>query len=289
MATRFDTISFLSDYGLTDEYVAVVKSVLRTMAPGVTVIDITHDIAPHDIRAGALALARAAQYLHQGVVLGAVDPAAGGDRRHVAIEVGDGASILVGPDNGLFAPAVALVGGATAVVELDNTEMHLPAAGPTLDAARDIYAPVAAQLCLGATLTDVGTPIEAGGLQPGVLPIAMFEDGRHEVSILWVDRFGNAQLNVGPDDLDQHGSHFMLRWDGGERPAQRVASFADVGPGVVGLIVDSYGVLALALDRGSVAAELGIEAGTAVTLEPLASPAPPTVTSPVELRSKPSS
>ena len=118
---RFGTISFLSDFGLRDEFVGVVKSVIAQIVPEVRVLDISHDVPAHDVRSGSLTLARSAQYLSPGVVLGVVDPGVGTDRRRVAIEVGDGASYLVGPDNGLFAPAVALVGGASAAYELDKT------------------------------------------------------------------------------------------------------------------------------------------------------------------------
>ena len=90
----YDTVSFLSDYGRGDEFVGIVHSILRSTAPGVSVIDITHDIAPHDVRGGGLALARSAQYLAPGVVLAVVDPGVGTERRGIAVEVGDGASIL---------------------------------------------------------------------------------------------------------------------------------------------------------------------------------------------------
>ena len=90
----------------------------------VAIIDITHDVPRHDVRAGGLALARSAQYLAPGVVLAVVDPGVGTDRRAIAVEVGDGASILVGPDNGLLASAVAMVGGATRVVDLRGREGH---------------------------------------------------------------------------------------------------------------------------------------------------------------------
>ena len=112
MGRRYDTISFLSDYGIDDEFVGVVHSVVRSIAPHAHVVDITHGIAAHDVRAGGLALARASGYLCPGVVLAVVDPGVGTDRRAVAVEVGDGESVLVGPDNGLLAPAVAMVGGA---------------------------------------------------------------------------------------------------------------------------------------------------------------------------------
>src|SRR6185436_12904349 len=107
------------------------------------------------------------QYLAPGVVLAVVDPGVGTARRCVAIEVGDGASILVGPDNGLLAPAVAMCGGATRVIELDNPDFQLEAPGPTF-AGRDVFAPAAAQLCLGVPLDELGTSIDAHSLRPGL-------------------------------------------------------------------------------------------------------------------------
>ncbi|MEQ1787398.1 MAG: SAM-dependent chlorinase/fluorinase, partial [Acidimicrobiales bacterium] len=118
MGDRFDTITFLSDYGTSDEFVGVVKSVIRSIAPAVTVIDLSHEIPAYDVRAGSLTLGRAAQYLCPGVVLAIVDPGVGTERRAIAVEVGGGQSYLVGPDNGVLASAVAMSGGATAVVEL---------------------------------------------------------------------------------------------------------------------------------------------------------------------------
>ena len=113
---RYDTVSFLSDYGLADEFVGVVKSVIRDLAPHVAVIDLTHDIPPHDIRAGSLALARCIQYVPAGVVLAVVDPGVGTARRALAVEIADGAGVVVAPDNGLIAPAVAMAGGPGAAV-----------------------------------------------------------------------------------------------------------------------------------------------------------------------------
>jgi len=140
---RFDTITFLSDYGTGDEFVGVVHSVIRSIAPEVRVIDLTHEIPPYDVRAGSLTLGRAAQYLCPGVVLAVVDPGVGTSRRGIAVEVGGGQSYLVGPDNGLLASAVAMSGGATAAIELTNPTYQLPAPGATF-AGRDIFAPAAA-------------------------------------------------------------------------------------------------------------------------------------------------
>ncbi len=266
------TISFLSDYGTVDEFAGVVRSVIRQLAPATVVIDITHEVPAHDVRAGALTLARAAQYLAPGVVLAVVDPGVGTDRRGVAVEVGDGESVLVGPDNGLLAPAVALVGGATRAVELTSEAHRLPAPGPTFD-GRDVFAPAAAHLSNGVPLTDLGPEVDVAGLRPGIMAISQLEGGTLAAEVLWVDRFGNAQLNVDPADLEAlggtDGARLELRWGDTTRSAVAAGTYADVKPGDIGLIVDSYGLVAVVLDRRSAAAELGLGPGDAVTLAPL--------------------
>lgn len=273
---RYHTISFLSDYGHRDEFVGVVHSVIRSMVPDVAVIDITHEVPRHDVRAGGLALARSAQYLCPGVVIAVVDPGVGTDRRGIAIEVGDGESILVGPDNGLLAPAVAMVGGATRAVALTNPEFHLPAPGPTFD-GRDVFAPVAAALCSGTPLDAFGEAIEPSSLTPGILPVAREEDDDLIAEVMWTDVFGNAQLNIDPDDIDGWGDVVRLQigrpadpmaepeW----RPARRVRTFADIADGQIGLIIDSYGLLTIALDRRSAEAELGARTGTEIRMSRL--------------------
>ena len=265
---RFDTISFLTDYGTADESVGVVKSVIRSISPAITVLDITHEIDAHDVRGGGLALARAAQYLVPGVVLGVIDPGVATDRKAVAIEVGDGQSYLVGPDNGLFAPAVSLVGGATGAIVLDNPEYHMAAPGPTFE-GRDVFAPVAAQLCLGVPMEELGTAIDPARLMPGILPVSVESDeGTLQCEVLWIDRFGNVQLNVDPDQLAGWPAGIRLSGDGLERSCSRVRAFAEIPPGGVGVLTDSYGLVSVAVDRGSAAAELGLHEGDGLTLIP---------------------
>jgi S-adenosylmethionine hydrolase len=283
MALRYSTISFLSDYGVVDEFVGVVKSVIRSIAAEAVVIDITHDISPHDVRAGALALARSAQYLVPGVVLAVVDPGVGTARRAIAVEVGDGQSVLVGPDNGLLAPAVAMVGGADRAVVLDNPDFHLDAPGATF-AGRDVFAPAAAHLCNGAELLDLGTEVPTASLLPGMVPLTREQDGGLVSEVLWVDRFGNAQLNVDPDEIAEHGDRVRIRWGDDLRTAKVAAAYDELKPGEVGLVVDSYGLLSICVDRGSAAAELRLRAGDPVTIEPLDDDAPEGAVSPVELR-----
>jgi S-adenosylmethionine hydrolase len=270
MARRYDTISFLTDYGTADEFVGVVKCVIRDIAPHATVIDISHEISPFDVRGGSLALARSIPYVPSGVVLAVVDPAVGTDRRAVAIEVADGDGVLVGPDNGLLAPAVALAGGAGRCVVLTNDEYQLEAPGATF-AGRDVFAPAAAHLCNGVDLYDLGDPIDPDELLPGVVPLPREEHGIVVAEVLWIDRFGNCQLNVGPDEVAGLGD--TIRITVGEpsgMPTSRIAKRADtffgLGQGALGLVTDSYGMLALALDRRSAAAELEIGPSDQVTL-----------------------
>ncbi|MCU1394725.1 MAG: hypothetical protein JWM34_3153 [Ilumatobacteraceae bacterium] len=290
MARRYDTISFLTDYGTVDEFVGVVKSVIRDIAHDVTVIDLTHEVPPFDIRAGSLTLARCISYVPSGVVLAVVDPAVGTDRRAIAIEVADGDGVLVGPDNGLLAPAVAMAGGAGRCVVLTNPEYQLEAPGATF-AGRDIFAPAAAHLCNGVDLYELGEPIDADQLLPGVIPLPREEKGVLVAEVLWVDRFGNCQLNVGPDEVAAFGD--AIRITVGEtsgaaivRVAKRSDNFFGLGTGALGLVTDSYGMLALALDRRSAAQELAIGPHDQVVLEPVGDDnvAGAPVTSPVNLR-----
>lgn len=275
MGRRYETVSFLSDYGTTDEFVGVVHSVIRDLAPHARVIDLTHGVAPFDVRGGSLALARSIGYVASGVVLAVVDPGVGTSRRAIAVEVADGEGVLVGPDNGLLAPAVAMAGGAGRTVEITNPEHRLQAAGATF-AGRDVFAPAAAFLCNGGDLTDLGALVDADLLMPGVVALAQADDTKVIAQVLWVDRYGNAQLNVGPDDLAAtFGERIEVRCasptdptGGAVRSATRASSFAELGVGTVGLVLDSVGLLAIAMDQRSAADELGLAAGDQVTLLP---------------------
>ena len=268
----YDTVSFLSDYGHAGEFVGVVHSVIHQLAPGTTVIDITHGIAPYDVRAAGLTLARSVQYLSPGVIVAVVDPGVGTHRRPIAVEVGDGRAVFIGPDNGVLAPAVGMLGGATRAVWLNDPEHQLPAHGPLFD-GRDGCAPAAAHLCNGVPLEALGEVVDTATLFPGVLPITREEEGSLIAEVLWVDRYGNAQLNFDPDELDGlGGDHFEVLVDGGRRTARRAVAFDEIGIGAVALVVDSYGLIALAARQASAAEDLGIGAGDAVTLRPIEDP-----------------
>lgn len=282
MGRRYDTVSFLSDFGTDDEHVGVVKAVLRDLAPHAVVLDLAHGVAPCDVRAGGLALARSIGYLPEGIVLACVDPGAGG-RPAVAVEVAGGAGVVLGPDNGLIAPAVAMAGGGERAVLLDRVDVHLVGPGVTMT-ARDILAPVAAQLCNGVDLRELGTEVEVDLLVPGMVPLPRDEGNGLVGEVLGVDRFGNCQLNIGPDDVAAWGDLLQVTIGEVTRVAARVRTFGDVGPGAVGLVVDGAGMLSLVLDRRSAADELTAAAGDQAMLRPLESTDRPSVTTPVSLR-----
>jgi S-adenosylmethionine hydrolase len=248
------------------------------LAPGVQVIDLTHEVPAHDVRAGALTLVRAVQYLPEGsVVLAVVDPGVGTDRRLLAVDCE--AATLLGPDNGLLAPAVAVLGGPRRVVELTADEYRLPAPGPTF-AGRDILAPAAAHVACGGAIDDLGPSIDPATLVPGIVGLPRpLEGGSIEADVWWVDRFGNCQLNVGPDELTtagaEPGATLEVRCGDRAKAARWVHTYADARPSELVLLVDSYGLLALALDRRSAAAEYDLTPGSTVILVPPGATVPP--------------
>ncbi len=285
MSRTYDTVSFLSDLGYESEHVGVVKAVIRESAPQVVVIDLTHGIAPFDTRGASLSLARAVPYLTEGIVIAAVDPGASNERRLVAVEVAGGAGIFIGPDNGVLAPGVALAGGAERAVVLDRDELHLATPGTTF-VARDVFAPIAALLANGEDLFDVGTEIDPSLLLPGIIPIPREENGGFEGEVLWVDRFGNCQLNVSLDDLETSWVNPVERvrvsFGDTTRNFVVVQSFAELGQGAAGLVIDSAGLLCVAVDSGSAAEQLGLGEGQQVTLQPGGDE--PAISTPVALR-----
>ena len=259
-------VTFLSDYGLTDEFVGVCHAVIARIAPEARVIDLTHGVPRHDVRTGALVLARALPYAPPGVHLAVVDPEVGAERRGVAIRCAEEGRFLVGPDNGLLMPAAAAFGGAVEAVDVARSPHRLEPVAATFH-GRDVFAPVAAHLAAGAELSGAGDPLGVDELTPLALPEPVLGDGRIEAHTLAIDGFGNVQLDVSHEQLA--GSGLKLGRGvlaNGER-AQYARTFADVGPGELLLYEDAYRVLALAVNRGSAAERLGLGPDAPVVLE----------------------
>jgi S-adenosyl-L-methionine hydrolase (adenosine-forming) len=262
-------ISFLSDFGLDDEFVGVVHGVIARIDPAARVIDVTHGVPRGDVRAGALTLLRAVQYLPEGVVLAVVDPGVGTERRAIAVRTGWGH--FVGPDNGLLAPAVAMVGGADRIVSLENPEFHVPGRGGTFD-GRDVFAPAAAVLADDqASIDDLGPVIDGSTVTPLLLPLTDPVPGRVTGEVLWVDRFGNAQTNVTPDDMTvagfTPGEEVVVRVGGSVGVVRWVAAYGHAGSGEALVHEDSYGQMAVAVRDGRADEAIPLAAGVAVTFE----------------------
>jgi S-adenosylmethionine hydrolase len=257
-------ISFLSDFGLDDEFVGVVHGVVLRIAPDAPIIDITHGIGRGDVRAGALALLRAVQYLPPGVALAVVDPGVGTARRAIAAETPWG--MFVGPDNGLLAPAVAMVGGSSRVVALEDERFRLPGDGVTFD-GRDVFAPAAAVLASGeASIGDLGPEVAGASLTPLLLPLVERGDGYVQGEVWWIDHFGNAQTNVAPDDLEAAGltpgDPVMLTVGATEHELAWTETYEQDLPGVVH--VDSYGMMAVAVPGGRADTVFNLHEGLSV-------------------------
>ncbi|MFM7064070.1 MAG: S-adenosyl-l-methionine hydroxide adenosyltransferase family protein [Actinomycetes bacterium] len=206
-------------------------------------------------------------------------------RASVAVEVGGGATVLVGPDNGVLAPAVAMVGGADRAVRLTNEEYFLPT-GAARSEGRDVLAPVAAHLCAGVPLEELGEEADPAGLMPATFPLTRLEDGKVLGEVLWVDRFGNVQLNVDPDELFELGRRFeLLVGTDGRRAGSvgQVGGADQLGTGEVGLVLDAYGMLAVVANRFPASEQLRLAAGDAITLVPVDDDRAAGVTTPVSL------
>jgi S-adenosylmethionine hydrolase len=258
----------LSDFGHADEFVGVVHGVVARIDPEIRVIDIVHEIPRGNVRAGALALLRAIQYMPNGVALAVVDPGVGTDRRPMAARTPWG--YFVGPDNGLLAPAVAMVGGADLVIALEDPQFRIPAEGTTFD-GRDVFAPAAAVLASGqAEITDLGPEIPLDTVTPLMLPLVEADSSRAVGEVLWVDHYGNVQTNITPDDLGvlglSPGVDLTLRIGASEHVLPWVAAYGDVEEGGGLVHVDSYGQIAIAIRGSRADKRYPLHAGVAVTL-----------------------
>src|SRR6202034_2233118 len=202
VVAHFRYLSFLTDYGLEDGFVAACHGVAARIAPHATIIDVTRLVPPGDIRRGAAVLAQTVGYLPPAVHVAVVDPGVGTVRRAIAVAAGD--SIVVGPDNGLLSWAIAALGGAQQAIQLTNGELWLHPVSATFH-GRDIFAPVAAHLANGTDITSVGDEIDVADLVSLPAPTSRVHDGEAEGEVMSVDRFGNVQLSLAASDAGRMG------------------------------------------------------------------------------------
>ena len=256
-------VTFLSDFGLQDDFVGTCHGVIKRIAPGTEIIDITHGIRPGRILQGALTLANTIPYMPIGVHLAVVDPGVGSSRRPLALRDGEG-RVLVGPDNGLLLPA-ADIAGVVEAHELASPAYALSPVSPTFH-GRDLFAPAAAHVANGVALSELGPPIAVDALVRLEMPEAVVDSSRVTATVLGIDRFGNVSLNLGREQLVP-GTRVELTARGQHYFAVVARTFADAQRGALILYEDSYRNLAVAVSRGSAASLLGVEEGDAIQID----------------------
>ena len=255
-------ITFLSDFGLKDDFVGTCHGVMKRIAPEAQIIDITHGIPPQAVLQGALVLSNTIGFMPVGVHLAIVDPGVGGPRRPLALQDADGRT-FVGPDNGLLLPAVGRA-GIVAAHELANPAYALDSISRTFH-GRDLFSPAAAHLARGVSLSDLGPPLDPENLVRLDLPQPAMDGDALVATLLYVDSFGNIALNLTRDDVEVLGIVSGMRVElelAGERYyAVAARTFADARPGDVILYEDSYKNMSVAISRGSAARMLHASPG----------------------------
>src|SRR6059058_2119232 len=257
-------VTLTTDFGVRDPYVAEMKGAIlgiaRAAGATVQLVDVTHEVARHDVVEGALALEAAAPFFPRGTVhLAVIDPGVGTARRGIAIAAGD--QVFVGPDNGVFTPFLS--GTGWRAFELAAAEYRLPAVSRTFH-GRDVFAPAAAHVAIGVDVARLGPVVT----DPVRLPWAgaRARGGVIEGTVIHVDRFGNLVTSIAADAI-REGAVVRVA----KRAIPLVGTYGDLAPGGLGGLVGSSGRLEIAVREGSAAATLRARRGTRVIVSPTSS------------------
>lgn len=270
---RAPIVTLLTDFGQTDGYVGVMKGVLLSLAPGVTLVDISHDLPPQSIHAGAFLQRWSYSYFPAGTIhLAVVDPGVGTTRGMIAMEASG--HRFVGPDNGLLYPTwqdLLNHGSQPHVVDITNRNYWLERIAPTFH-GRDIFSPVTAHLANGLDLEALGPALQ----QPRIaleLPTLKVSDDAIRGEVIYIDRFGNLITNLvrfqveswlQSHNKNQKDSLVVLK----DLPLRPIGgSYSDSDPGDVVITFDGYDMLEIAVNQGSAEEALDAVLGSPVRLE----------------------
>ena len=261
-------VTFLSDFGLQDDFVGTCHGVIKRIAPEAEIIDITHGIPRMQILQGALVLANTVPYMPVGVHLAVVDPGVGSQRRAVVLRDEEGRH-YVGPDNGLLVPAAERAGIAVAH-ELANPDYALDSVSRTFH-GRDLFAPAAAHLSRGIAIDELGPPLAPDALVRLDLPEPELGQSRIGACVLYVDSFGNIALNLTREHATAAGivpgTQVELELAGERVYAVAARTFADARPGDIILYEDSYRNMSVAISGGNAAEMLHARAGQSLRID----------------------
>lgn len=262
-----NVIALLTDFGVNDPYVGVMKGVILSINPNAVIVDITHGVGKYQVLQGALILKSCYRYFPKGTVFTVViDPGVGSVRRALAIR--SSSYVFIGPDNGVLAPA-AFDDGVIDVYEVKR--LTLPVISRTFH-GRDVFAPAAAYISKGVPLGDIGDKISVKDIINIEVGSAEIQGGRVIGEIVYIDSFGNAVTNISPDSLKSLGIregdlvnvevnqiHYRIPW---------VKAYSDVEPGRLLIITDSFNYIELSINQGNVSNTLNLKAGLKIIIRP---------------------
>jgi hypothetical protein len=258
-------VALLTDFGSQDHYAGSVKGAVLSVCRDAELVDIAHDVAPHDVLDGAFALCAAYRAFPAGTVfVGVVDPGVGSARRGLAIEAGG--YRFVGPDNGLFSLVLGENPEAR-VHQLSNSGLFRYEVSPTFH-GRDVFGPVAGHLAAGAPLEQVGPPVE-DPVRLDLLKVRQHSDLEWDASVVHIDRFGNLITNMTRPDVESvlsrvagDPTQIVVVIHGTVLPFVR--SYSELPEGEGCGLLGSAGRLEVAIHRGNAARTLGAGKGAPV-------------------------
>lgn len=259
-------IVFLSDFGLSSEWVGTCHAVMSRIAPQSRIVDLSHHVPALDIVSGALLLLDSLPFIAEdAVVLAVVDPKVGKDR-DIAVEANNG-RLLVGPDNGLLMPALDSVGGIRHVVEITSSDVIVQPVSPSF-LARDILCPATAHLAAGTPIERLGGELDPSTLTSLTVPEPETEAGKIRCQVLEFNRFGNVRLNVRQAHLEAAGlwetDELAVEGVSGAVHARTGKTYSDFGPGEYGVLIDPRGWLTVARNSASALEGLAVNIGDQV-------------------------
>jgi S-adenosylmethionine hydrolase len=247
-------ITLLTDFGTRDAFVGIMKGVILGINPAVTLVDLSHEVPPQDIPVGALLLRSAAAFFPPGTIhVAVVDPGVGSARRALLIETSR--AFFIGPDNGLLSLAVPAE-AAIRIVQLTSMQYFLTPCSDTFH-GRDVFAPVAAHLSLGVSTEQFGPPIST--LERLRLPAIEREGTTLVGRVIYIDHFGNVTTNVTEVDLRPFSRETLLVSIDRVQIRGVANSYASAGVGAPVALINSWGMLEIAVRNGSAAQRFGIQ------------------------------
>lgn len=250
-------VTLTTDFSTSDAYVGMMKGRILSIAPDVTVVDLAHDISPHDVFQAAFVIAGAYRYFPPNTVhVAVVDPGVGSERRRIALRCGS--YIMVGPDNGIFSYAIRKEG------KCEIVEIHAPGpddhTGMTFE-GRDVFAPAAARIAAGAALSEIGVPAEEP--MELSLPKPRLADDTLVGRVIYIDHFGNCITNIETQDLEGMEGEISVSV-AGQQIGGMHRTYSDVPVGEPVAVLGSLGHLEMAVNQGNLAEEINVDVGSPV-------------------------